>query len=277
MAVNDSPNRIDEVFADGRLIDEALSAAAAEAVDRHRRGRVPLVVFRDGRIEHVPADLLVPDVDTLLTDAKFDEEHPSADLIAWFEARLFPVNRYRLVREAVLGHHERFKRLYPFALWLRHRHGGRPDVVCSLGSRASVERDCDAVVKDGASDPVTVTYVRLATAAVDRHESWRMSGPATQGPAPLWKPADVSQEERLRRTFDAIARAVNRTSGSRAGGTRVLVVSFDDFMWFGTRDDEAALTAFVSTNLRSWRLDVGALGIVGLSGRTFLSFPVPGG
>ena len=81
MAANYKPSRIDQVFADGRLIDEALIAAAADARDRHRRAGVPLVVFRDGRIEHVPADRLVPDVDTLLMDADFEAERTARELI----------------------------------------------------------------------------------------------------------------------------------------------------------------------------------------------------
>ncbi|HMH53603.1 MAG TPA: hypothetical protein VK548_25445, partial [Candidatus Acidoferrum sp.] len=69
MASNDEPSRIDQVFADPRWVEEALTAAAADAIDQHRRAGVPLVVVRDGRIDHVPADRLAPDVDTLLRDA----------------------------------------------------------------------------------------------------------------------------------------------------------------------------------------------------------------
>jgi hypothetical protein len=42
-----------------------------------------------------------------------------------------------------------------------------------------------------------------------------------------------------------------------------LVVSFDDFMWFGTEDDRAALRSFVTERLASWRLNVATLYIVG--------------
>jgi hypothetical protein len=41
MATNDQPSRIDQIFADRRLIDEALAAAAVDAADRHRRAGVP--------------------------------------------------------------------------------------------------------------------------------------------------------------------------------------------------------------------------------------------
>ena len=56
----------------------------------------------------------------------------------------------------------------------------------------------------------------------------------------------------------------------------MLVVSFDDFMWFGTEDDRAALRSFMTERLASWRLNVATLYIVGVSRRTFLSFPVSG-
>lgn len=55
----------------------------------------------------------------------------------------------------------------------------------------------------------------------------------------------------------------------------VLVVCFDDFMWFGTDDDRAALRSFVTERLATWRLNVAVLYVVGISGRTFESFPVP--
>jgi hypothetical protein len=67
---------------------------------------------------------------------------------------------------------------------------------------------------------------------------------------------------------------VREKSGFSFGRYYVLVVSFDDFMWFGTESDRPALRSFVNARLEAWRLNVAVLYIVGISGRTFESFQV---
>jgi len=286
MKMNDKPNRIDQIFADERLIGEALAAARADAIDRHRRAGVPLVVVRDGRIEHIPAERLIPDVHALLKDADFEAERPASELIAWFEERRSAINNCLMAETPALLHQGRFKKfygeLYPFALWLGHLYAGRDDVTCSLNSSANADSDYDGVVKDHATDPPTATCVQLTTTTFDRGEARRMkyflehrwtprSGQVNDaGEAEL---GFLTQEERLDQAFAAIERVARRKSRFSHGSNYVLVVCFDDFMWFGTEDDRAALAAFVTSRLASWRLSVATLYIVGISGRTFLSFP----
>lgn len=118
-------------------------------------------------------------------------------------------------------------------------------MICSLNSSASADRDYDAVVKDRSTDPPKVTYVQLTTTTFDRNEARQM------------------------KYF------LKHRWTTRWGQNYVLVVSFDDFMWFGTEDDRAALRSFVSERLAAWRLNVATLYVVGISGRTFESFPVP--
>ena len=287
---DDKPSRIDQVFADPRWIGEALTAAAADAIERHQRAGVPMVVFRDGRVEHVPAERLAPDVDALLKDVDFEAERSASELIAWFEERRSEINSCLLAKEPALLHQGRFKKfyeeLYPFALWVGHLYAGREDVMCSLNSTANDHTDYDALVKDRATNPPAVTYVQLTTTTFDRDESRRMQYFLEHG----WTPARwgqitedgeaevgwLSQEERLERAFADIERVAQRKSTFRHGANYVLVVCFDDFMWFGTDDDRAALTSFVTSRLASWRLNVATLYIVGISGRTFLSFPIAG-
>jgi hypothetical protein len=273
MAANDKPSRIDQVFADRRWVEEALTAAAADAIHQHRRAGVPLVVFRDGRIDHVPADRLAPDIDTLLTGADFEAERTARELIAWFEERRSAIKSCLMANEPALLHQGRFKtfyeELYPFALWLGHLYPDREDVICSLNS-STADSDYDAVVKDRATDPPTVTYVQLTTTTFDRNESLRMKR--------FLKPDElewIAPEEMLKEAFEKIERRVQRKSPSSYGSNYVLIVSFDDFMWFGTDDDRAALRSFVSERLAAWRLNVAVLYVVGISGRTFESFPVP--
>ena len=258
MATNDNPSRIAQVFADRHLIGEALAAAAADAIDQHLRAGTPVVICQDGRIEQVRAEQLVPDIDRLMAGVTFEVERTAKELLAWFEDRFSSINKYRLAREATLGHHRGFKKFYPFALWLHSLYSDREDVTCSLASMVKVDGRFDAVVKDGATDPITVTYVQLLVTAIDDDAA-----------------SDVSHEEQLKRTFRAIERAVGRRSSLGRGPDYVLVVCFDDFMWFGTDDDRAALRAFVSERLAAWRLNIATLYVVGTSGRTFESFSVP--
>jgi hypothetical protein len=53
-----SEKDIDQIFADGTLIDLALMRAAAEVVRLHKEKGVPLVIYRDGKTVLVPAEEL---------------------------------------------------------------------------------------------------------------------------------------------------------------------------------------------------------------------------
>jgi hypothetical protein len=54
-------SRIGQIFVEGTLVDEALKLAARDALLRHKREGLPVVIYRDGRAEWVAADELVPD------------------------------------------------------------------------------------------------------------------------------------------------------------------------------------------------------------------------
>jgi hypothetical protein len=83
----------------------------------------------------------------------------------------------------------------------------------------------------------------------------------------------VSHEELLERAFESIATAATRKASFSYGPGYVLVIAFDDFMWFGTNEDRERLRAFVDARLPSWRLNVETFYVLGISGRTLLSFP----
>jgi hypothetical protein len=55
VARNRKPLDINEIFAEGRLIDEAIRLAAREALLEHKRAGLPIVVFRNGKTVLVPA------------------------------------------------------------------------------------------------------------------------------------------------------------------------------------------------------------------------------
>ena len=179
----------------------------------------------------------------------------------------------------LIGHREPFKRFFEemcvFRLFVERLYGERDSVRCVLNPPDHLDRDYDAVV----NDPPTVTYVQLTITTFDRNESRRMKKFMKDKIVPAYGPAEVlvvfTHEEMLANAFGKIERAVQRKWRFSHGANYVLVVDFDDIMWFGTDDDRAALRSFVSERLAGWRLNVATLYIVGLSGRTFESFPVP--
>lgn len=54
--VRESSDRISEIFAEGTPIDEALTRAAREAVEQHRRAGNPIAVGREGMVVWLSPD-----------------------------------------------------------------------------------------------------------------------------------------------------------------------------------------------------------------------------
>lgn len=243
------------------------------------------MVFRDGRIDHVPADDLTLDVDALLTDAQLAEERTAKELIAWCEERSSRIRNCPGARESASEHRGPFKKFYeelvPCALWLRHLYVEREDVTCVLNDEGSTHRDYDAVIQDHATSPPTKTYVQLTTTTFDRTELRRTRNLLKDGVAPAWGPPDMlsllafTREEKLKHTFDKIDRAVSLKSPNPYGPNYVLVVALDDSVWDADDDLATPLRSFVNERIAGWRLNVDVLYIVGVSGGTFESFPIP--
>lgn len=175
--------------------------------------------------------------------------------------------------------------MYVFRLFVQRLYGERDDVRCALKPLDHGERGYDAIVWDHSTGSAAVTYVQLTTTTFNHDESRRMRYFVKHGWVPWWGPAPTSDEIEevelvsraavLERAFADIAQAVARKARFSHGSDYALVVSFDDVMWFGTNEDVIALRTFVDQRLASWRLNVATLYILGISGRTFLSFRVP--
>jgi hypothetical protein len=56
---------ISKIFAEGTLIDEALRQGVREAIRQHRLVGLPMAVWRDGKIMHIPAEQLEREVEEL--------------------------------------------------------------------------------------------------------------------------------------------------------------------------------------------------------------------
>ena len=59
---NDASVDINAMFEDGTAIDEAMNEAVREAVRQHRLAALPLVVWRNGKVELVPVESLDDDL-----------------------------------------------------------------------------------------------------------------------------------------------------------------------------------------------------------------------
>jgi len=289
MAGDEAPIHIDQVFAEGTLIDEAIEVAAAEAIERHRQAEVPLVISRDGRTVGVSAEQLdetSTSSEFLLNGSELGARRSAKGLLSWVDTCLSTINACPRSKRAALLHEGPFKmfyeEMYPFALFVRHLYAGREDVFCSLNSAHAPDVDYDALIQGG-SDSSSTTFVQLTTTAFDRDESRRMRHFLKWGRVSAFGKVRaagevenefVAHDELLNHAFMAIERQVDRKSRFSYGPNYVLVVSFDDWLWFGTSSDVAALTNFITGQLTRQRLNVATLYVLGLSGRTFLTFPV---
>jgi hypothetical protein len=61
--MNSQKKDLDQIFRDGKAIQEAVGRAYRKAVRQHRQNGVPMVFWENGKIIEVPADQL-PDVST---------------------------------------------------------------------------------------------------------------------------------------------------------------------------------------------------------------------
>ncbi len=57
----DNKLTIDEIFADGTLIDQALKKAGQQAILRHKQAGNPIATWRDGKVVWIPPEEIVVD------------------------------------------------------------------------------------------------------------------------------------------------------------------------------------------------------------------------
>lgn len=66
--MNEGSNKtIDEIFADGTLIDQALKLAIQKALLQHKQAGNPVAAWRDGKIVWIPPEEITIEKNTLPT------------------------------------------------------------------------------------------------------------------------------------------------------------------------------------------------------------------
>jgi len=180
-----------------------------------------------------------------------------------------------------------YEEIYPLNLFVKHRYSGRENILITPNPD---NRSFDAAVRDGSVSPPLEILVEI-TQAWDPQAHLRMEYFVKHGGVGLWSPVISSGNKRNRKTHvelvavdrvehvrrdcarikEAAESKANRTD--HYGPSHVLVIAFDDW-WKPSDEDIATLRAFVIESVLPLQLNFAALYVLGLSGRTYVPFPL---
>ena len=194
-------------------------------------------------------------------------------------ARVFPKNSTR--------------ELYPLSHFVTYLYPGRSDIQCIPNLD---NRDFDARILDYSISPPSELKVEI-TSAVDGHDQHlRMQHLVRHGRVNLWGRLSALgtekrgheihvenegiEEEPLERACPLIRSAAKRKAirpnkPRKYGRGHVLLIAFDDWLWFDAAQHMEALKDFVNKQVLTLPLNFAALYVVGLSGETCVHFALP--
>jgi hypothetical protein len=239
------------------------------------------------------------DLNSLLTAEELTKPRTPTELSRWWEDknRLFAdcpeAKKWALLRKGLFK--KFYEELYPLSLFATHLYAGRSDiqVIPNLDNR-----DFDAIIMDYSTSPPSELKVEITSAVEGHDQHLRMKYFVEHGHVNVWGTLSASGTEKvgheihveneviahtdlLQRTFSLIRTSVERKSvgtnkAQKYGQGHVLIVAFDDWCWFNSKQqDMAALKNFVEEHVLKIPLDFAALYVIGLSGKTFVDFEPP--
>jgi hypothetical protein len=223
-----------------------------------------------------------------LTDC--ETERTPAELLEWVEEKT------RLLRSISGGDSQLLPRtglarkfldeMYPLSLLAKHLFGERLDVVC----KPNLEDDeFDAIVIDYRDPPLRVQKIEFVHAILCYEEFLHRL--YLQQKAPVFtfgklggkekKSAHASDEAvphvvLLNKGLELLVEAARTKSGKAYGRDTSLVIVFDDYATFRTRDDVAKLEEFINAEILPIDLDFERLFLLGWSGETILGYLLSG-
>jgi hypothetical protein len=228
------------------------------------------------------------DIDALLSLAECVKPRKPKELREWVLAKCDAFAQIPELREPVLRHKGLFKwfheEIYPLSVFAVTRYGDRDDVFCV--PRRDQSYDVDAEVRE----PSRTIQVEI-TSARDPDEHLRMEHLIQHHRVSLTGPLRVQGNERtghqIKNEFefedhqDSRARHlgwIKTAAGGKAGRGRYgrsyeLLIAVDDW-WFDPADDAEEVVAFIEREVLTLPLEFGAIHVVGLMKRLFLSFPL---
>lgn len=232
------------------------------------------------------------DPEKILSVTDCETERTPAELVQWVqekndlfrgtkEGRNYLVSRQGLAKKFI-------DEIYVLSLLVRHLFDSRRDVVCkpNLG-----DDDSNAVVVDYRKRPLRVRNIVFAH-AIFRYEdylrrlylpeeeplftlSWLMGGERTETKGKARNEDDtLFHVILLNKGLDLVAKAARQKANEPYGKLTDLVIVFDDYGTFRSKEDLSTLEEFVISDVLSMDLDFGNLFLLGWSGNTILEFAV---
>lgn len=238
------------------------------------------------------------DPNSLLTTEELTIPRTPTELARWIEDKCLLFADCPEAKEWVLLHQGLSKKfheeLYPLSLFATHLYTDRSDIRCIPNLD---NRDFDETILDYSTSPPSELKVEITSAVQGYDQHLRMKYFVKNGHVNVWGTLSASGTKKvgheihvenevidhnilLERTFSLILSSVERKSISpnkpqKYGQGHVLIVAFDDWQWFTSEQDMAALKVFVEKHVLMLPLDFAALYVVGLSGKTFIHFEPP--
>jgi hypothetical protein len=237
----------------------------------------------------------MPDPQSLLPIAELAKSRTPAELAAWVDDRICAIAKDKaaktpaLMRQGPFNFKKFYEEIYPLNLFVKHRYSGREDVLVTPNLD---DRPFDAVVRDASASPPLEMMVEI-TLAQDPQEHLRMEYLLKHGHVPPWSPVITSGNKRTRKTHIPLvavddgellrlncgwlkdAAEGKASKADHYGLSHVLLIFFDDW-WKPSDEVIAALRAFITESILPLPLNFATLYVLGLSGRTYLPFPLTG-
>jgi hypothetical protein len=231
------------------------------------------------------------DASFLLPTEQLTKSRTPAELAAWVLERCEAIAEVTDSRKPALMHHRPFKEfyeeIYPLSLFATHCYGTRDDVLITPNLD---NRPFDAIIRDHSVSPPSDLLVEI-TSARDPQEHLRMEYLVEHGHVMLWSTLTVSGNKHARHIHiepDAVehrelvarycgwirtAAEGKASRGDRYGRSHVLVIAFED--GFKPADNDlVTMRTFVNEQILVLPLNFSALYLVGMSGKTYLPFPL---
>ena len=227
------------------------------------------------------------EIDALLPIAECVRLRRPRELRDWVLAKCDLFAQIPEFRRSVLLHEGPFKwfheEIYPFSVFVEAKYGDRDDVLCMPKSDQS--RDIDAEIRE----PSRTIQIEITSAREPNHHL-RMEYLVQNRRVALTGPVTVQRNRRTgRQIYTAVQFVDHRVSRAdhlkliktaaegkagpgRYGRTYELLISVED--WWFVPDDSEEVAAFIKREILTLPLQFGAVHIVGLTGRLFLSFPL---
>ena len=231
---------------------------------------------------------------SILTKEEMVIERTPKELAAWVERKLLEFKGFDYLKEYVLLHKGLFKKfyeeVYPLNMFANKLYKERSDVGCTPNLD---NQDFDAVICDYSFSPPHKLMVEFTCAIEYPDEHLRMKYFLEHGHVNVYGELSytgtkktghkihvenemIDRDVLLQKNFLLIKKAAEQKSVHRKrkkyGRKHELVIFFDDWFLFNPKDDVSVLEKFVKTNVLSIPLNFKAIYVLGLSGKTFLSF-----